>query len=373
MDAPFWYVSLDEMGNFMYYKNRDPGRRETDHGSPGIKAMRSIKSMKEKGSIMRKVILDVDTGTDDAIAIMCAIQAEELDVLAVCTVNGNRGVSYTTENTLRLLEYLGREEIPVYRGCALPMVSTLPKWRRPEIPFGGYEFKAQEVHGDYLDLPHSQNKKAEEMDAVSYYIKTLTETKEKITLVPVGPLTNLAVALRAKPEIVENIEEIVIMGAAYAHGNITAAAEFNWWCDPEAAKIVMDCGAKITIVPLDATHKALVSGEEADRILAGGTKACLAAGDFIKRRIRGYAVFQPVGDDMTPVHDALAVLYLIDKSVCRDVKPMYVDVDFGMGASDGMSIVDVDHRYEKEPNCEFAFSANREKFVALLEKTLKAR
>ena len=197
MDAPFWYVSLDEMGNFMYYKNRDPGRRETDHG-PGIKAMCFIKSIKEKGSIMRKVILDVDTGTDDAIAIMCAIQAEELDVLAVCTVNGNRGVSYTTENTLRLLEYLGREEIPVYRGCALPMVSTLPKWRRPEIPFGGYEFKAQEVHGDYLDLPHSQNKKAEEMDAVSYYIKTLTETKEKITLVPVGPLTNLAVALRAE-------------------------------------------------------------------------------------------------------------------------------------------------------------------------------
>lgn len=323
---------------------------------------------------MKKIIMDVDTGTDDAIAIMCALQSEELEVLGICTVNGNRGIEYTTENTLRLLEYLGREEIPVYKGCALPMVSTLHAWRRPEIPFGGKEFKAQEVHGDWLDLPHSVNKKAENMDAVSFYIKTLTETKEKITLVPVGPLTNLAIAMRAKPEIVENIEEIVIMGGAYEYGNITAAAEFNWWCDPESVKIVLDCGAKITVVPLDATHRALVSGKEADEILNGGTKACLAAGDFIKRRIRGYATFQPMGDDMAPVHDALAVLYLIDKNVCEDVKPMYVDIDFGLGASDGMSIVDVDHRYEdKEPNCEFAFSANREKFVELLIKTLKAR
>lgn len=322
---------------------------------------------------MRKIILDVDTGTDDAIAIMCAIQSPRLEVVGICTVNGNRGITYTTENTCRLLEYLGREEIPVYKGCALPMVSTLPAWRRPEIPYGGKEFKAQEVHGDWLDLPPSKNKKPEEMDAVSWYIKTLSETKEKITLVPVGPLTNLAIALRAKPEIVENIEEIVIMGGAYAHGNITAAAEFNWWCDPEAAKIVMDCGAKITIVPLDATHKALVSGSEADEIEKGGTKACIAAADFIKRRIRGYAVFQPVGDDMTPVHDALAVLYLLDEGVCEDVHEMYVDVDCGHGASDGMSIVDVDHRYEdKAPNCRFAFSANREKFVKLLTEVLKS-
>lgn len=323
---------------------------------------------------MRKIIMDVDTGTDDAIAIMCAIQAKELDVIGVCTVNGNRGITYTTENTCRLLEYLGREEIPVYKGCGLPMVSTIPAWRRPEIPYGGKPFKAQEVHGDWLDLPPSVNKKPEDIDAVSWYVKTLSETEEKITIVPVGPLTNLGMALRIKPEIVENIEEIVIMGAAYAHGNITAAAEFNWWCDPEAAKIVMDCGAKITIVPLDATHKALVSGSEADIIEQGGTKACLAAARFIKRRIRGYATFQPVGDDMTPVHDALAVLYLLDKEVCQDVKLMYVDVNIGWGASDGMSIVDVDHRYEdKEPNCLFAFSADRERFVKLMTEVLKAR
>lgn len=322
---------------------------------------------------MRKIIMDVDTGTDDAIAIMCAIQSSELDVVGICTVNGNRGISYTTENTCRLLEYLGREEIPVYKGCPLPMVATIPAWRRPQIPFGGKEFAAQEVHGDYLDLPHSLNKKPEELDAVSYYIKTLSETKQKITLVPVGPLTNLAMAFRIKPEIVDNVEEIVIMGAAYAHGNITAAAEFNWWCDPEAAKIVMGCGAKITIVPLDATHKALVSGDQADEIEKHGTKACLAAADFIKRRIRGYAVFQPVGDDCAPVHDALAVLYLVDPEVCADVREVYVDVDCGLGESDGMSIVDVDNRYQKAPNCKFAFSANRERFVYRLTEALSAR
>ena len=323
---------------------------------------------------MRKIILDVDTGTDDAIAIMCAIQSAELEVVGICTVNGNRGISYTTENTLRLLEYLGREEIPVYKGACLPMVSTLPAWRRPEVPYGGKPFRAMEIHGDYLELPPSKNKKAEEIDAVSWYIKTLTTAKEKLTIVPVGPLTNLALALRVRPEIVDNIEEIVIMGAAYAHGNKTAAAEFNWWCDPEAAKIVMDCGAKITVIPLDATHKACVKGSEADVIESLGTKACIAAADMIKQRIRGYSTFQPMGDDMAPVHDALAVLYLIDKGVCEDVRPMYVDVDFGGGASDGMSIVDVDKRYyDKEPNCEFAFSANREKFVKLLTEKLSAR
>lgn len=323
---------------------------------------------------MRKIIMDVDTGTDDAIAIMCALAAEELDVVAICSVNGNRGITYTTENTLRLLEYLGREEVPVYKGAHLPLVSTLPAWRRPEVPYGGKEFREMEIHGDWLELPPSKNKKAEDMDAVSFYIKYLSETKEKVTIVPVGPLTNLALAFRAKPEIIENIEEIVIMGAAYAHGNKTAAAEFNWWCDPEAAKIVMDCGAKITVVPLDATHKACVKGSEADIIEAGGTKACLAAADMIKQRIRGYSTFQPMGDDMAPVHDALAVLYMLDPEVCEDVRPMYVDVDFGGGNSDGMSIVDVDKRYfDREPNCDFAFSANREKFVSLLTKLLKAR
>lgn len=322
---------------------------------------------------MRKIILDVDTGTDDAIAIMCALRAEELDVIGICSVNGNRGIMYTTENTCRLLEYLGREDVPVYKGAHLPLVSTLPAWRRPEVPYGGKEFREQEIHGDWLELPHSVNKKPEALDAVSYYIKTLSETKEKITIVPVGPLTNLALAFRAKPEIVENIEEIVIMGAAYAYGNKTAAAEFNWWCDPEAAKIVMDCGAKITVIPLDATHKACVKGSEAEEIYACGTKAGITAGQMIKQRIRGYATFQPMGEDMAPVHDALAVLYLLDKDVCCDVRDMYVDVDFGGGNSDGMSIVDVDKRYyDRQPNCKFAFGANREKFVALLKKLLAA-
>lgn len=314
---------------------------------------------------MRKIILDVDTGTDDAIAIMCALQSGEFDVAGICTVNGNRGVEYTTENTCRLLEYLGREEIPVYKGAPLPLVATLDPWRRPGMPFGGKKKDGPRVHSDWLDLPPSVNKKPEEMDAVSYYLKALSG-KEKITLVEVGPLTNLALALRAKPEIAQNIEEIVIMGGAYANGNTSPAAEFNWWCDPESAKIVMDCGAKITIIPLNATHMAGVSRQQADALAASGTKAGMAAAKFIKHRLDAVP-----DSETTAVHDALALLYLLDKDVCADVKPMYVDVDFSGGGADGMSIVDVDKRYyDRQPNCDFAFGADREKFSNLLTDIL---
>lgn len=316
---------------------------------------------------MRKIILDVDTGTDDAIAIMCAVQAEkQFDIVGICTVNGNRGVEYTTENTCRVLEYMGRNDIPVYKGCPLPLVATLSPWRRPGMPFGGKQKDGPRVHSDYLNLPASVNKKPENMDAVSFYLKALTDTEEKITLLEVGPLTNLAVALRINPDIVRNIEEFVIMGGAYANGNTSPAAEFNWWCDPESAKIVMDCGAKITIIPLNATHEAAITREQVNALYSSGTKAGTAAASFIEHRLNAVP-----GSTSTAVHDALAFLYLLDKNVCRNVKPMYVDVDYSGGGADGMCIVDVDKRYyDRLPNCDFAFGANKERFSELLIEIL---
>ena len=223
---------------------------------------------------MQKVILDVDTGTDDAVAIMLAALSKDLDLLGVCSVNGNRGIEFTTENTLRVVEYLGlADKIPVYKGCSLPLVSTLTPGRRDGIPATGSMDK-NNIHGDYVELPPATIKPQEE-HAVFWLIDTLMKSEGDIILIPVGPLTNIAMALRIEPRIADKIQSIMIMGGGYREVNITPSAEFNFWVDPEAAKIVIDSGCDITIVPLDATHKAVLSLDDADELEKdGGADLC---------------------------------------------------------------------------------------------------
>ena len=189
----------------------------------------------------KKIILDVDTGTDDAIAIMTAYLDPGLDLLAVCTVAGNKPLPYTTENTLRVRDVL-QADFPVYKGCATPMVSTLLPNRH-----GGYSGQRTmvagmdepiEIHTDYLELPPS-TRTVEKEHAVWFYIDTLMHSAGDITLVPVGPLTNIAMAMRLEPEICKKIHEIVLMGGGYQRTNTTAAAEFNIWADPEDRKSVV--------------------------------------------------------------------------------------------------------------------------------------
>ena len=318
----------------------------------------------------RKVIFDVDTGSDDAIAMMVAIQnPDKFDILGMCSVNGNRGIDYTTENTLRTVEWLG-SDVPVFKGCALPYASTLDPWRRPRIPYGGANGCASgqsSIHGDLLDLPEATIK-PQDKSAVMWLIETLLESEDKITLIPVGPLTNIAHALRIEPRIKDKIEEVVIMGGAYHVGNITATAEFNWWIDPEAAKIVMDSDLNITLVPLDATHSAYVKGSELKEMCKTGTKAAQMMEKLVAGRIKGYGAWQPMEEeDAAPIHDALCTAYLIDPSVIDDMREVWVDVDFSGGPADGMSICDVEKRHpDKKPNCRLALHADREKFVEIL-------
>ena len=158
----------------------------------------------------KKVILDVDTGTDDAIAIMTAVMSETLEVLGVCAVNGNRGIDFTTENTLRVIEYLGKD-IPVFRGCSLPMVVSLTEGRREDIPYKGPKDPQDNVHGDYIDLPPATIQE-QLVSAVRWLVDTLMASEGDIILIPVGPLTNIAMALRIEPRIAQKIKRIVIMG-----------------------------------------------------------------------------------------------------------------------------------------------------------------
>ena len=315
-----------------------------------------------------KVILDVDTGSDDAIAIMAAALSREIELLEITTVNGNRNVDITTDNTLRVVSLLGKE-IPVFKGSSLPLVSTLLKGRRSNIPYKGPESKEEDVHGDHIPAPETIMKE-QPQHAVYWLVDTLLNSNEKLTLIFVGPLTNLAMALRIAPSIVNNIKEIIIMGGGYLVNNITSGAEFNFWVDPEAAKIVMDCGAPIRLVPLDATHAAYVTRGEAEEIRQFNTPAAVLCADLIIRRISGYKNFQPLAiPDAVPVHDILAICALLNPEVLQECIAVNVDICISPGITDGMSLCDVGNRNRNaKPNAIVARSADRELFIKMLKQ-----
>ena len=203
----------------------------------------------------QKIIIDTDPGPDDAVALMTAALSPELDLLGVTTVNGNVAVDLCTENALRVFDAIGIP-IPVFEGCSLPLYASTVPGRRPGMPYRGGN--ANKVHGDTLDLPASQSKK-QSQHAVDWLIDILLASDGDIILVPIGPLTNIAMAMRKEPRIIEKVQELVIMGGGHEVGNCTPSAEFNIWADPEGARIVINCGRPIRLVTLDATHRAMVS------------------------------------------------------------------------------------------------------------------
>ena len=212
----------------------------------------------------KRLIIDVDTGSDDAMAVMLAHLSGQFEIVGLCSVQGNHAIEFTNENTLRLAAFLNMD-CGVYKGSSYPMVSTLLPYRRPGIP--SYETYPMDAHGLYLNLPVAPGKKNEKDSAVAFYVHYLREAERPVTIVAVGPLTNLGLALRVDPTITKNIEEIVIMGGGYHECNCDpGAAEWNIWIDPEAANIVFRAGVPVTMMPIDATHQALVTADES-RIL----------------------------------------------------------------------------------------------------------
>ncbi len=323
----------------------------------------------------KKVILDVDTGSDDAIAIMTAVMSEKLEVIGITTVNGNRPVDNTTENTLRVIDLL-KVDIPVYRGCEEPMVAGLIPERQQYRKTKDVELvdgKEVTYHHEFLDELPPAVSKAQERSAVRYLIDTLLASSGDITVIAVGPLTNIAVAMRADPRIVPKIQQLIVMGGGRLQTNTTSAAEFNIWKDPEAAQIVMTSGCDILLVPLDATHRAYVGKEESLRFRDLGTAVGKAVADLLDSRIEAYDLMQPIECapyGTTPPHDALAVCAAIDSSVLKDVRHCRVDIDFGGGWADGMTIVDPRVRTDNPKNVHMAFGADREKFVKMLFEIL---
>ena len=208
------------------------------------------------------ILMDVDTGIDDAIALMFAMQSDKLDIKGITAVAGNQVIEKTLRNTLDVVEFAGRSDIPIAKGAASPLV------RKLEI--------AGDTHGESglgsAKLPLAE-KQPEDIDAVGLMRKVLEESDEKVILVPTGPLTNIALLLLAYPHVKEKIEKIVLMGGGAFEGNATPTAEFNIWVDPEAASVVFNSGLPVVLVGLDVTMKAYVTLEDINAMKATGTRA----------------------------------------------------------------------------------------------------
>jgi inosine-uridine nucleoside N-ribohydrolase len=313
-----------------------------------------------------KLILDCDTGTDDAVAIMLAALHPDLELLGVATVNGNVEVAQCTDNTLRTLDLIGRGDIPVYEGLARPIV-------RSDFPVPRALKRDPKVHLATLPFPDARSVK-QTLSAPEYLVRAFAERPGEIVLVAVGPLSNLAAAIALDPAFAGNVSELVIMGGAIDKSNVTPSAEFNIWADPEAASVVMEAPfAKITLVPLDATHQALISLDQCAKLRALGSAAGEAAAKLVEFRIGGYQANQPTGVPQTaPVHDAVCIAALVDPQVIG-TKFVNVAVETRGEYTMGRTVVDHERRTTRAPNCHVAFSADRTRFFDLLMTTFARR
>src|SRR4051812_26376426 len=294
----------------------------------------------------QKLILDVDTGTDDAVAIMFAALHPDLELVAVTTVNGNVPVRNCTDNSLRVLDLVGRSDIPVYEGLARPLIRL--DFPTPKSFASG---SSEDMHGTELPIPPPRSVK-QDTGAVEFLVETLRATTEQITLVPVGPLSNIGAALALEPRIAEAVHEVVIMGGGHHVGNTTASAEFNIWADPEAADMVFTAGIeRLTLVPLDATHQALVTRADVEALDALATPAGTAAARFVGRRIDAYSAGRRVAAaDAAPVHDAVCTAFLVDPSVI-ETQRRHVRVETKGELTVGRTVIDTRTHAPEPPNC----------------------
>ena len=301
-----------------------------------------------------KIILDCDPGHDDAVAIMMAARHPAIELLGLTIVAGNQTMQKNLRNTLNICQHLGLD-VKVYPGCDRPLV------REPR--------NAGDIHGESgLDGPVFEPlvKKPENQHAVTYIINTLMRSAEKITVVAIGPLTNIAMALRLQPRIVEKIERIIIMGGSYTDGNVTPAAEFNIYADGEAAKIVFTSGLDIVMCGLDVTRKVAVYQSIIDRMAALDNKAGYLFKDMLEVYNRNQnRVF---GIERGPLHDPVTIAYLLDEEVLT-LKNCYVDVDI-TGPSYGRTNCDFYWKTGKSDNARVAVDINVNRFWDLVEECL---
>ncbi|MCK0121594.1 nucleoside hydrolase [Loktanella sp. F6476L] len=307
----------------------------------------------------RKIIIDTDPGQDDAVAILLALASpEDLDVLGVVAVAGNVPLPLTEKNARIVCELAGFPETKVFAGCDAPINRKL--------------ITAEHVHGSTgLDGPQMDDPTMplQDQHGVDFIIETLRrEDAGTVTLCPLGPLTNIATAFNRAPDVVEKVQEIVLMGGGYFEGgNITPSAEFNIYVDPEAADIVMKSGVKITMMPLDVTHKALTTKARVDKFRAMGTKV----GDMVAAWTDFFERFdmEKYGSEGAPLHDPTVIAYLIQPDLFAG-RHINVEIETTSELTLGATVADWWRVSDRPANATFMKDIDADGFFDLLATRL---
>ncbi len=307
----------------------------------------------------RKIIIDTDPGQDDAVAILLALGSpEDIDLLGITTVAGNVPLALTQKNARITCEVAGRPEVKVFAGCDAPL-------ERPLVT-------AEHVHGSTgLDGPDlfEPTMALQDQHGVEFIIDTLrAEAPGTVTLCPLGPLTNIGAAFRKSPDIIDRVQEIVLMGGAYFEvGNITPAAEFNIYVDPEAARDVLASGVKITMMPLDVTHKALTSRARVQAFRDLGSRV----GNFTADMLDFFERFdvEKYGSEGGPLHDPCVIAYLIQPELFSG-RHINVEIETASPLTLGMTVADWWGVTDRPANALFIGDVDADGFFALLTERL---
>jgi inosine-uridine nucleoside N-ribohydrolase len=299
--------------------------------------------------LAERILLDCDPGHDDAIALLLALASPEVELIGITTVAGNQTLEKTTANAIRILEFVGRDDVAVAAGADRPLL------REP--------FVAKYVHGetglDGPDLPPARGAPVDE-----HAVDFLGRHADGVTLVPVGPLTNVALMLARYPGV--RPARIVLMGGAIGLGNVTPAAEFNIWADPEAAARVFASGIEVTMIGLDVTHEALLMDEDAERLRASGRVGRMVAElyDFFHRFHR-----TTYGFGGSPIHDAVALAHVFRPDLVETVH-RHVAIDCASELCRGRTVVDLWKRTDNEPNVQVGVGIDGRAFIELLHERI---
>ena len=298
----------------------------------------------------KPILIDCDPGHDDAIAILLALASPEVELLGVTTVSGNQTLEKTTANAIRVLDLVG-SDVPVAAGADRPLVRD--------------RFVAAYVHGesglDGPDLPPPAREPVDE-HAVDFLAGALAASPEPVTLIPVGPLTNVGLLMARHPDALEHVERIVLMGGAIAEGNVTPAAEFNIWADPEAAQRVFTSGLDVTMIGLDVTHDAKMTREHADRL-----RQSEPVGRTVAELYDFFSIFHRTtyGTEDSPVHDAVAVAHVARPGIV-ETGERHVAIETQSELCRGRTVVDLWRRTDNEPNTHVAVDIDADAFFDLL-------
>ena len=299
------------------------------------------------------ILIDCDPGHDDAVMLMLAVGSGFFDIKAITTSAGNQTQEKTLRNALKIKALLN-VDIPIYKGCEKPLFREL--------------IIADHVHGEMgMDGPILPEPELtyEATPAVEAIAKILADSSEKITIVPTGPLTNIATFLLAYPHLKSKIDRISLMGGGAFRGNITPTAEFNIYVDPEAAAVVFNSGVPITMCGLDVTHKALVFQKDIERFSAIGNKTGKVIADLMDFFSIYYRRERPELNGGAALHDPCAIAWLIDPSMFSS-KPCYVDIELAGTLTTGTTVVDFFDVLKKTPNVELVYDIDRERYIQLI-------